>query len=98
MDKLIRIKDVVAALDVSKATAYLLFQRGELRGFRAGMGQGAIRIFEQSVQDYIERKMNQPVEKKPPVPLLVPTRRTRASKRDSSDFNRWMLEQAKKSR
>jgi excisionase family DNA binding protein len=77
-------REVSQILRIGLTTVYDAYRQGELRGFRAGQGQGGIRIFAQSVNEFIERKMNRPAPTpEPAIEVLVKKpRRSRVGLKD----------------
>jgi excisionase family DNA binding protein len=51
-----KVADVAARLEVSAATVYSLIASGKLRHYRIGNGRGAIRISEEHLASFLERR------------------------------------------
>lgn len=51
--RMYRVKAVAQALDVSVATVYRLASSGQLHSVRVGVGKGALRIPETSLNEYL---------------------------------------------
>ncbi len=65
MNTILTIREVTARLGIKKSHGYDLFHEGKLLGFRVG---AAIRIYEQSVIDLINKHSNLPKTTKPAKP------------------------------
>lgn len=50
------VSTVAERLDVSDACVYAIIAAGDLRCYRIGVGRGAIRISEEQLQDYLDKK------------------------------------------
>jgi excisionase family DNA binding protein len=71
---MLSVKQVAARLNVSAATVYSLCDSGELPHRRIGVGRGCIRVTEEDLQEYLDRKRVGGRKEEPPAPKPAPVR------------------------
>jgi excisionase family DNA binding protein len=58
ISEVLKVKEAMTRLHCGRSTVYDLFNRGELRGYR--VGRRGIRIYADSITEYIARRENRP--------------------------------------
>jgi len=72
--QLFTVAEVSEQLNVSRGTIYNLCATGELPHRRIGIGRGCIRITEEDLKEYLDRKKVKGREDQPPAPKPSPVR------------------------
>lgn len=71
------VKEVAGRLRIGLSTVYELFDDGSLRGFRLRGARGAIRVYEESLAEFIQKNENRPEPEPEPKAAASPRPRPR---------------------
>jgi hypothetical protein len=75
-------QEVKVSLRCGLSTVYELFNRGDLRGFRIGKGNGGVRFLAKDVEAFVDARLSEPRREAAPEPVRsepVRAKRRRAS-------------------